>query len=146
MGRLVRCTCKSYCLDFNPETQSYQGEGHLIPKSTAANHQLDDRLSQTLDHITVTVAARVLSSPTPDAAEEAAHLSTDDHNLALEMEILRRCTWTLGNHSLVFGVDPSLSLEYQYPAIDETHVCNRGPYALLPGNIANAAYSISPFI
>jgi hypothetical protein len=141
MSRLVRCTCKSHCLNFNPETQSYEGEGHVIPKSTAANHQLDDRLSQTLDNFTANVASRVLGySPHPDVVEEAVNPPTDGHAFILEAEILRRCTWTLANHSLVFAVGPSPNVEYQYPAADETHICNYGPYALLPGNTANAAY------
>ena len=141
MSRQVRCTCKSYCLEFNPETQAYEGEGHFIPKSTAANHQLDDRLSQSLDNLTANVASQVLSySPPPDPAEEVVHLSVGDHNFTLEAEILRRCTWSLVNQSLVFAVDPSPSLRYQYPAADEAHICNRGPYALLPGHVANISY------
>ena len=141
MGRLIWCTCKTHCLRFNPETQSYEGEGQLIPKSTAANHQLDDRLSQTLDNLAENVAARVLGrSLPPDAAEEVAYSPTDDHNFALEAEILRRCTWTLGSNPLVFAVDPSPSLEYLHPAASEMHICNHGPYALLPGNRANTAY------
>jgi hypothetical protein len=141
MSRLVHCTCKSYCLEFNPTTQSYEGEGHLIPKSTAANHQLDDTLSETLDNFTTNVAARVLRySPPPNDAEEVEHLSKDDHTFVLQAEILRRCTWTLGSHSLVFAVDPSPSVDYQYPALDKTHVSNRGPHALLPENTANTVF------
>ena len=141
MGRQVRCTCKSHCLRFNVETQSYEGEGQLIPKSTAANHQDDDRLSETLDNLTQNVAAHVLGHSSPsDAAEEVAHSSTDDHNFVLEAEILQRCAWTLGNHPLVFAADPSPSLAYQHPTSSEVHLCNHGPYALLPGNIANTVY------
>lgn len=141
MSRLAWCTCKSHCLEFNLETQSYEGEGQLIPKSTASSHRVDDRLSQTLDNLTANVAARVLRySPPPDASEEVVHSSADGHSFVLETEILRRCTWTLGDRSLVFAVDPFPSLEYQYPAADKTHVCNHGPYALLPGDIANVAY------
>jgi len=141
MSRLVWCTCRSHCLRFNPETQSYEGEGHLIPKSTAANHQLDDRLSQTLDNFAANVATQILGpSPPSDAAEEMTDSSTDDHNFVLETEILQRRTWTLGNQPLAFAIDPSPSLEYQYPAASEMHICNRGPYALLPENVANTAY------
>jgi len=141
MSRTVWCTCKSHCLLFNPETQSYEGEGQLIPKSTAANHQLDDRLSQTLDNFSANVAARILRhSPPPDAAEEVVHSPADDHNFVLEAEILQRCTWTLGDHPLVFAVDPPPSLEYRYPTVDEAHLCNHGLYALLPGNVANTVY------
>lgn len=141
MSRLVWCTCKSYCLEFNPETRSYEGEGQLIPKSTAANHQLDDRLSQTLDDFAANVATQVLRySPPLDAIEEEAPPPADDYGFVLEAEILQWCMWTSGNYSLVFAVDPSPSLEYQYPAANEIHVCNHGPYALLPRNITNTAY------
>lgn len=141
MDRLVRCTRKSHCLRFNPERRSYEGEGQLIPKSTAAGHRLDDRLSQILNNVATTVATRILRRfLSPDAAEEAAHSPADDYSFVLEAEILRRCVWTLGNDSLVFAINPSPSLEYQYPAGNEVYICNRGPYALLPGNAANTAY------
>lgn len=141
MSRLVLCTCKSYCLEFNSETKSYEGEGHFIPKSTASNHQSDDQLFQTLDTFTANVAARVLRySPPLYAAEEVTRPSTDDHSFVLEEEIFRRCTWTLGNHPLVFATYPSPGLEYRYPTAEEAHICNHGPYALLPGDAANVAY------
>ena len=140
MSRLVRCTCKSYCLEFNPETQSFEGEGHLIPKSTAANHRRDDQLPETLDDLAANVASRVLRCPAPPDESLEPPPKTHAHAFALENEILRRCTRSFGNHPLVFAENPSPTVEYQYPAVDETYICNRGPHALLPGNIANTAF------
>jgi len=158
MSHLVRCACRSHCLTFNPETQSYEGEGELVSKSTAANHRRDDLTSRTLDPFTENAANQVLSYP--PAAEphdqrppypgfhdqRAAPPESynqpflDDFYSMLEAEAIYRCTWSPTNRSLVFATDPSPSLAYRYPSTSEIFTPNRGPYALHPGSIANAAY------
>ena len=68
MERLVRCKCRTHCLTFNPQTQTYEGEGKLIPKSTTSNHRRDDFLPQTLDTLTQCVVAQVLRhTPPPES-------------------------------------------------------------------------------
>jgi hypothetical protein len=156
MSRLVRCTCRSYCLTFDPETQTYEGEGELVPHSTAANHRKDDLLSQTLDTFTENVATQVLSySPPPELLNQHPprpgfhdqNTPPGSHNqpppdiyFALQAETVYRCTWTPVNHSLVFAVGPSPALRYQYPSTSEICTPNREPYALHPRNVANEAY------
>lgn len=158
MSRLARCTCRSHCLTFNPETQSYEGEGELIPKSTAANHRQDDLRTRTLDTFTENVATQVLSySPPPEfddaypphpGSNDQPPLSpgfhdqsrSDDLYFVLDVETVYRCTWAPVNHSLVFVVEPSPSLQYRHPLVSEIQTPNREPYALVPGDIANAAY------
>jgi len=148
MSRLVRCTCRSHCLIFNPQTQSYEGEGGLVPKSTASNHLQDDLRFQTLDAFTESVATRVLSyspptgfsnqyTPPPGSCNQPP---PDDLYSVLEVETAYRCTWAPINHSLVFAADPSPTLPYRYPSILQLHTPNREPYALDPANPANAAY------
>jgi hypothetical protein len=147
MSRLVRCTCRSYCLTFNTETQSYEGEGGFIPKSTAANHRRDDLRLQALDDFTESVATQVLDySPPTEFDSRPLPLGPYDHSpsdglyFALETETAYRHTWAPINHSLVFAVDPSPTLQYQYPSISQLHTPNREPYALDPVDPANAAY------
>jgi len=148
MSRLVRCTCRSYCLTFNPETQSYEGEGALVSKSTATNHRQDDLRLPALDTFTENVAKQVLSysppieslnqqSPPPGSYDQ---FRPDDLYFMLEAEASYRCTWTPTNQSLVFAAGPSPTLQYRYPSTFETHTPNREPYMLDPGNIANRAY------
>jgi len=155
MNNLVRCVCRSHCLTFNSETQTYEGEGHLIPKSTAANHRQDDLLPQTLDTFTENVATQVLSRSSPPEVlnHHHPHLGIrnqdvgfhdqpppDDFYLAVEAEIAYRCGWTPTNCSLAFAVAPPLTLKYRHPSTSEMRTPNREPYALDPRNTANAAY------
>ena len=148
MDRLVRCRCKSHCLTFNSETQSYEGEGGLVPRSTAANHREDDLCFPTLDSFTEDVATRVLDHPavtephnqvTP-ASEPHNNPPQDDLYFVLETETAYRCTWAPINHSLVFATDPSPALQYQHPSIAQLHTPNSGPYALDTMNPTNTAY------
>jgi hypothetical protein len=156
MSRMVRCTCRSHCLTFSPETQSYEGEGELLPKSTAATHRQDDLLSQTVDAITRDVTTPVLNySPPPESpdhylSDPSFHdhptvppgfhhqSSLDDLYLILEAEATHLCTWAPTNHSLVFASEPTLP--YQRPTASEIHPPNRGPYALHPQNPVNTPY------
>ena len=157
MSRLVQCRCRSHCLTFNPETQSYEGEGALVPKSTAANHQQDDVRSRTLDAFTEDVATQVLrySPPAVLHCQHALHPESDNRRLppgshdqprlndlyfTLEAETAYRCTWAPINHSLAFAAPPPPTLQYRHPLTSELHTPNREPYALDPRNIANAAY------
>lgn len=157
MSRMVRCACRSHCLTFNPETQSYEGEGQLVPKSTAANHRQDDFQSQALDNFTQQVATQVLSytpppkffddhppnpgphqQPTaPFGFHDQSHL--DDFYFALEAETACRCTWAPINQSLVFGSDPPPTLSYLRPSASEI-TPNREPYHLHPQKSVNRAY------
>ena len=155
MSRLVQCTCRSHCLSFNPETQTYEGEGGLVSKSTAANHRRDDLLSESLDAFTENVATQVLGrSPPPEFLNHRSpHLAPrdqstgfhgqpppDDFYFTLETETAYRCTWTSTNPSLVFAMNPSPTLQYRYPSTFEMRTPNREPYALDPRNTVNAAY------
>jgi len=157
MSRLVQCTCRSHCLAFNSETQSYEGEGVLIPKTTAANHRQDDLLSQTLDAFTENVATEVLnySAPPPEVHHSSHPRSNDQRSpppglhdqphpddlfSVLQAETVYRCTWAPINHSLVFSMPPPPTLQYQYPPTSKAHVPNRKPYSLDPGNVANSVY------
>ena len=157
MSRLTRCTCRSHCLSFNPETQTYEGEGELVSKSTATNHRRDDLLSHTLGAFTKNVATQVLGRSPPPESESFNHYSLhsefgdqntgfcdqpplDDFYFALEAETTYRCTWAPINPSLVFVVNPSPTHQYRYPSTSEMRTPNREPYALDPGNATNAAY------
>lgn len=154
----MRCTCRSYCLTFNPETQSFEGEGELVPKSTAANHRREDLQNRNLDTFTEDVAAKVLKfSPsdefrnrhtTPPGLYSQQTPPPGSHNwsppddlyFVLETETVYRCTWTPTNRSLVFAMEPSPSLLYRYPSASEIHAPNREPYHLDPENVANVVY------
>lgn len=157
MSRTVRCTCRSYCLTFNPETQSYEGEGELVSKSTAANHRRDDLLSPALDTFTQDVAAQVLSySPPPEfnnrnlpnlrgshdrsTTPPEFHNPLDDLYFVLETETTYRCAWAPINHSLVFASDPLPMLSYRRPSASEIRMPNREPYALHPQKPINTVY------
>jgi len=157
MNRLVICTCRSYCLTFDPETQSYGGEGKLVTKSTAANHRRDDLQSQALDAFTERVATQVLNySPPPEFLNHSPHSGSHDQNtpppgfhdqpppddfyFAVETEIVYRCPWAPIDQSLVFAVELSPTLQYRHPSASEIYTPNREPHALDPGMIANAAY------
>lgn len=158
MSHLVRCVCRSHCLTFNPETQSYEGEGEFVSKSTAANHRRDDLVSQTPNPLTESVATEARNNSPPAAlldqdlpytgfhdqhttpSELHDQPSVDDFYLVLEVETGYRCTWFPMNRSLVFATDPSPTLPYQHPSTSEIHTPNREPYALHPGNTVNAAY------
>lgn len=150
MERLVRCKCRSNCLVFNPQTQTYEGEGELIPKSTASNHRQDDLLPQTLDTLTENVATRVLTHASPSGSlsqdslypgfgAQNAGSPPDDFFFSLEAEVMYRCAWAPTNLPLVF-VDPSPTTRYQTMSTSELHTPNREVYALDPRNRANAAY------
>ena len=161
MNRVIRCTCRSHCLTFNPETQSYEGGGKLVPKSTAANHRQDDLLSQTLNAFTQDVAMQVLSDPlSPEYLHHHLHnpgfrdlftpspgfhnqSPTEDFYFVLEAETTNRCTWAPINHSLVFASDPPPTLPYRRPLASEVHIPNREPYALDPQNPVNEAYLVN---
>ena len=154
----MRCTCRSNCLTFNPETQSYEGNGGLVSKSTAANHRQDDLTFQALDAFTENVATQVLNySPPaelrdqhpsrPGFDDQYAHTSavhdqnfSDDFVFTVETEIRYRCTWAPVNRSLVFATDPPPTLPYRYPSTSEILTPNRGPYALRPANPLNAPF------
>jgi hypothetical protein len=158
MSRVVRCTCRSHCLTFNSESQSYEGDGELVSKSTAANHRQDDLLSRTLDTFTEHVATQVLGySPPPGSLDHRppnprfrdqgttphgfhGQPPLDDFYFALEAEAAYRCTWAPMNHSLVFVSDPPPTLSYRRPSGPEIHTSNREPYALHPHNLSNKAY------
>lgn len=146
MSRLVRCTCRSHCLTFNPDTQSYEGEGGLVPKSTAANHRQDDLQFQTLDAFTESVATQVLNYSPPTEFHNRYSPPPDDQSpqdglyFVLEAETAYRCTWAPINRPLVFAVDPPPTLRYQYPSTPQLYTPNREPYALDPVNPANATY------
>jgi hypothetical protein len=153
MERLVRCKCRTHCLTFNPQTNSYEGEGELVPKSTASNHRQDDLLPQTLDTLTQNVATRVLRhAPPPESLSQGSlypgfgvqnagshNPPLDDFLFSLEAEVMYRCAWASTNLPLVF-VDPSPTLRYQTPSTSELHAPNREPYALDPENRANVEY------
>jgi len=155
MSRLVQCTCRSHCLSFNPETQTYEGGGGLVSKSTAANHRRDDLLSESLDAFTENVATQVLGrSPPPESPNHCpphpvprdqntgfhGQPPLDDFYFTLETETTYRCTWTPTNPSLVFFMDASPTLQYRYPSTSEMRTPNREPYSLDPRNTANATY------
>lgn len=155
MERLVRCKCRTHCLTFNPQTQTYEGEGEVIPKSTASNHRQDDSLPQTLDTLAQRVVTQVLRrTPPPDPLSQGSPYprfgdqntgfhnepTQDDFLFALEMEIMHRCVWAPINLSLVFVVEPSPLLQYRSPSTSELRTPNREPYALDPETRANAAY------
>ena len=145
MPYLVWCTCRSHCLTFNPETQSYEGEGGLVPKSTAANHRQDDLQFRILDTVTESVATQVLNySPSTEFCSQALgshnQPSPDCLYFVLEAEVAHRCGWAPINHSLAFAADPSPTLQYQYPSIPQLRMPNRGPYALDPTNPTNSTY------
>lgn len=147
MTNLVRCTCRSHCLTFNPATQSYEGEGGLVSKSTAANHRQDDFQFRTLDTFTESVATQVLNYSPPagfhnqDTPPPGSHdqLSLDSLYFVLEMEVASRCGWAPINHSLVFAT-ASPTLQYQHPSIPQLPTPNREPYALDPMNPMNSPY------
>ena len=153
----MRCRCRSHCLTFNPETQSYAGEGNLVTKSTATNHRHDDMSFQALDSFTENVATQVLSysPPTEPHRQHTPHPESNDWNpppgshnqprpddlyFVLEAEAVYRCTWAPINHSLKFATSPPPMLQYRYPSISEIRIPNREPYALDLRNTANAAY------
>ena len=155
MSRVVRCTCRSHCLTFNPETQSYEGDGVLVTKSTAANHRQDDLLPQNLDTFTEDVATQVLGySPLPEPidhhslnpGQNTAPLRfhdqplPDDFYFAVEVEVASRSDWAPMNHSLVFASDPSPTLSYQRLSAPEVRTLNREPYGLHPQISGNKAY------
>ncbi|KAF9786236.1 hypothetical protein BJ322DRAFT_1020315 [Thelephora terrestris] len=133
-------------------------EGGLVSKSTAANHRRDDLRLQTLDTFTKNVATHVLNH-TPPAEPQAQHLPPpvsndqsshpfdfhaqahlDDLYFMLEAETSHRCTWAPINHSLVFALSPSPTLQYRYPSTSEAGMPNRQPYALDLEKRENAAY------
>lgn len=141
MGRLVRCTCKTYCLKFDHETQSYQGDGCLVPSSTAQRHQFDDRVAKQIDETTRTVASQVLGLDPPiDIVEEVPHVVSQRETFHLETELANRCSWTPIDQPLVFAITPDPSFEYQYPPPSEGHLPNRGAHALHPGDLANRQF------
>lgn len=158
MSRMVRCTCRSHCRVFNPETQSFEGEGEMVIKSTAANHRQDDLLSQTLATFSQDIATRVLSySPPPEfldhhrtnrgvhdqpAAPPGFHgqSSLDDYYFVVEAEIAYRCTWAPINFPLVFSTAPPHTLPYRRPSAPDTLTPNREPYALDPQDPTNKPY------
>ena len=148
MANLVRCTCRSHCLAFNPETQSYEGEGGLVPKSTAANHRQDDLQFRILDTFTESVVTQVLNYPPPAGSHSQDIPSPGFHDqpspdclyFVLEAEVAHRCGWAPVNHSLMFATDPSPTLQYRYPSIPQLRTSNREPYALDPEDSKNFAY------
>ena len=138
---LVRCVCKSHCRQFNPVTLSFEGDGALVSKSTAYNHRLDDQMTEGLDNFAGNVAARVLkSSPPIELLERSPTERVPDEEVVLETELMYRCTWTPTDQPLAFISIPSPDCKYQYPAPNKIHLCNRGTYALEPGNRANDVY------
>jgi len=153
----VRCTCRSHCLTFNPETRSYEGEGQLVPRSTAANHRRDDISFQTLDSFTQDIATQVLGlSPPPEILDHHPtnpifddqdipprfhdQSSSDDLYFILEVETSHRCAWAPGNRSLVFILNPPPTLPYEPPTASEILIPNRAPYSLDPQNPTNRPY------
>ena len=154
----MQCTCRSHCLAFNPETGSYEGEGRLVPRSTAANHRRDDISSQTLDSFTQDIATQVLGfSPPPEFLDHRPssprfdnqdilpsglrdQSSPDDLDFVLEEEISHRCTWAPVNHSLVFVLNPPPTLPYEPPTALEILIPNRAPYSLDPQKPINRVY------
>ena len=65
---------------------------------------------------------------------------SDNLYFILDVETIYRCMWAPVNHSLVFVVEPSPSLQYRHPLVSKIQTPNREPYALVPGDITNAAY------
>ena len=141
MAGLVRCTCKSHCRPFNPDTLSFEGDGELVTKSTAYNHRLDDQTAPSLDSFAGNVAARILkSSPPTELLEPDTIADLPNEEVVLETELMYRCSWTPTDQPLVFVSVPTPDCQYQHPSPNELHLCNRGSYALAPGNRANEAY------
>ncbi|KAF9789463.1 hypothetical protein BJ322DRAFT_1105314 [Thelephora terrestris] len=141
MKKLVRCVCKSHCRPFNPDTLSFEGDGALVHKSTAYNHRLDDQMAESLDTFAGNVAARVLGPPPPiDLSDPELVEGVSDEETLLEMELAYRCSWTPTEQALIFVSTPSPHCKYQFPSINELHLCNRGTYALKPGHRANEVY------
>ena len=141
MANLVRCVCKSHCRRFNPDTLSFEGDGAMVSKSTAHNHRIDDQMAQGLDSFAGNVAARVLqSSPPTELLEPDPPVEIPDEAAVLEMELTYRSAWTPTDRPLAFVSAPPPDCKYQYPPVDELHLCNRGPYALESRNRANEVY------
>lgn len=141
MKKLVRCVCKSHCRPFNPDSLSFEGDGALIPKSTAYNHRLDDQMAENLDNFAGNVAARILGPPTPTEPPDPGPVEgVSDEEAVLEMELTYRSSWTPTDQALVFLFTPSPDCKYRFPPPNEFHLCNRGTYALKPGHRANEVY------
>lgn len=141
MGRFVRCTCKTYCLEFDPETQSYQGPGVMIPSSTAHRHRFDDLLAEQIDNTAGTVASQILNhDPPTDLIEDVSGGVAQYETFHLETEVASRSSWTPSDQPLVFVITPDSTLEYQYPPPSETHLPNHGTYALHPDDRANSIF------
>ena len=138
MSRLVRCTCKTHCLEFDGETQSYRGGGVLISSSTAQRHRFDDLLNEQIDKTARTVASQILGhEPPAELVDGISHGVTQYNTFHLETEVGSRCSWTPSDPPLVFAVIPEPNLEYQYPPPLEAHLPNRGAHALHPEDRAN---------
>lgn len=141
MSRLVRCTCKAHCLEFDHGTQSYQGRGVLVPKSTAQRHRFDDLLAEQIDNTTKIVARHVLRhDPPADPVEGVPHVAVPYEAFHLETEIASRCSWTPSDRPLVFATTPDLNFKYQYPPPSEVHLPNHGTHALHPSDRANRQF------
>lgn len=138
MSRLVRCTCKTHCLEFDHGTQSYRGGGELVSSSTAQRHRFDDRLAEQIDKTTRIVASQVLRhEPPAELVDEVSSGVTQYETFHLDREVMSRSSWTPSDRPLVFAVTPEPNLKYQYPPPSEIHVPNRGPHALDPTDRAN---------
>lgn len=141
MSRLVRCTCKSYCLEFDPETESYQGHGVLVPSSTAQRHRTDDLLTEQIDKTTGIVASQILKQDPPtDPVQRISREVVQNEMFHLETEVVSRCSWAASDRPLVFAIIPDSNLEYQYPPPSEAHLPNYGTYALHPDDRVNRYY------
>lgn len=133
-------------MTFNPISKQYEGPGFYIPKSTAANHRLDDSRAQALDSVMDNVAVRVLNGtrePTVQQPEPPieARTAIEDELSYLEKEVVDQAFHFNPSRPLVFIFEPSAHGPYQHPsAVDHLLRINSGIHALDPENWLNSHF------
>lgn len=139
------CTCRSHCTTYNASTNSYEGNGNMLPRGTRDNHLRDDKRLATQERTTSpSWRSRIPSfrrrSLRPSSVEvEPPPLSppsVEDANLnfirLLKDELLWYCELPLSSphRPLQFIHDPASNDQYATPPGEELLHPNAGLYAL----------------
>ncbi|KAJ3501861.1 hypothetical protein NLJ89_g9152 [Agrocybe chaxingu] len=122
------CKCKSHCTLYNPQTGTYEGDGHIVSRRTRDNHVADDKKR-------AAGSIHLLTTQTVLQREDQSNwikIINDELNILLELPI------TSPMKSLVFCNSPSDHGPFAWPSDQEIMLFNHGLYALT-GHCSNRA-------
>lgn len=155
-GGLVLCRCKTRCLEFNPETGRYEGNGKKVTPKIKAVHSRDERLVALLQNgVQANDENMDRHLPPMDDISDESLLENDSVNqrkwqelITAHLDVLDEMASPVGNNDLKFVNDPAIhgpfiyeySLEEEADGRDPSSLPNTGPHALDNTAPCNQAY------